>query len=269
MSEIILPEIVAVGIYNTRHSVRGREVTKTRKTSMFELELSTEAGGISYINEESSPITERLFICAKPGESRHTRLPYRCYYVHFMLSGGALYDMLNECPHYFEPSEYREYEAIFEGLCQHGNTGLLRDRLMMQSHLLRLLYLVSDEERRIALPSVPKSNNERAIRTAIDYIRTNLNADLRLSTLAERVSFSPIHFHNCFRSATGRTLRDYVEEQRIKKAINLLAGTDLTLSDIAYECGFSSQAYFSYAFKKRMHATPREYARGLLERYDK
>ena len=42
-----------------------------------------------------------------------------------------------------------------------------------------------------------------------------------------------------------------------------------SFSEIAYECGFSSQAYFSYAFKKKMKAPPREYAKRLLERYEK
>ena len=100
MNEITLPEVVAAGIYDTRDTVRGREVTRARKTVMFELELVDGAGGIAYIDRESVPITERLFVCSKPGESRHTRLPYRCHYVHFMLSGGPLYEALMAVPHF-------------------------------------------------------------------------------------------------------------------------------------------------------------------------
>ena len=64
-------------------------------------------------------------------------------------------------------------------------------------------------------------------------------------------------------------LREYVEDRRIRKAVNLLIETDLTLAEIAYECGFSSQSYFSYAFKKKMGLTPREYAKEIYNRYDK
>jgi AraC-like DNA-binding protein len=64
------------------------------------------------------------------------------------------------------------------------------------------------------------------------------------------------------------TLRDYVEEQRLRKAISLLTETGLTLSEIAFECGFSSQSYFNYAFKKRLHLTPRAYAAEVQLRYD-
>ena len=63
------------------------------------------------------------------------------------------------------------------------------------------------------------------------------------------------------------TIHEYVEEQRIKKAANMLITTDYTLAEIAYECGFSSQSYFSYAFKRKMNKTPREYAKEVFERY--
>ena len=261
------PEIVAAGIYNASLVVKNREITKNRKTTMFELELPIEDGGISYINTESAPITRDLFICAKPGQIRHTRLPYCCYYIHFLLPDGELCRRLQKCPNYIAVTDYAQYREIFESLCRHYDSCLEDEMLMLQSILLRLLYLLFKEERIFGAEKT-KKNNELAIRTAISYINENLSADLSLEALAEVVSFSPIYFHNCFRASTGKTLRAYVEEQRIRKAVSLLMGTTLTLSEIAYECGFSSQSYFSYAFKKRMKKTPRQYAAEALRRYD-
>jgi AraC-like DNA-binding protein len=63
-------------------------------------------------------------------------------------------------------------------------------------------------------------------------------------------------------------LREFVEEQRLQKAINLLISTDMTLSEIAYECGFSSQSYFSSVFKQKMKITPREYAKKIQQKYE-
>ena len=113
-----------------------------------------------------------------------------------------------------------------------------------------------------------KSGNHDAINGAITYIKANLTGDLSLNAVAEYVNLSPIHFHNCFKSATGETLHEYVQKQRIKKASNLLITTDNTLTTIAYECGFSSQSYFSYAFKRETGLTPREYTAKVFERYD-
>lgn len=91
---------------------------------------------------------------------------------------------------------------------------------------------------------------------------------MSLEKTAKEMSLSPVHFHNTFKTSVGKTLRDYVEEQRIKKAINLLQTTNYSLTKIAFECGFSSQSYFSYAFKRRMKKTPREYVREIYNQYE-
>jgi AraC-like DNA-binding protein len=48
----------------------------------------------------------------------------------------------------------------------------------------------------------------------------------------------------------------------------MLVATNFTLAEIAYECGFSSQSYFSYAFKRKMNKTPRKYAEEIFDQYE-
>jgi AraC-like DNA-binding protein len=86
--------------------------------------------------------------------------------------------------------------------------------------------------------------------------------------LSQRASFTGTYFHKLFKSSTGKTLREYVEDMRIKEAIRLMISTDMTLTQIAYECGFSSQAYFNYAFKRKMSSPPREYIKSLHKKYE-
>jgi AraC-like DNA-binding protein len=112
-------------------------------------------------------------------------------------------------------------------------------------------------------------SNRFDIDKALKYIKENLTENLSLQTVADHVMLSPIHFHNCFKSAVGKTLHEYVEEQRIKVAVNLLLTTDLTLTQIAFQCGFSSQSYFSYVFKRKMKMTPRKYVEQLNNMYEK
>ena len=102
----------------------------------------------------------------------------------------------------------------------------------------------------------------------IESIKNNLTEDLSLERLSAEAKFTPTYFHRLFKASTGKPLRDYIEEQRIKKAVNLLISTDKTLTEIAYDCGFSSQSYFSYAFKRKMKIPPREYAKSLQKEYD-
>ena len=269
MEGIVLPRIVAVGVYNASLAIKNRSVSKNRKTTMFELELATNDGGSSYIDQTSHKITENLIICAKPGQTRHTRLPFTCCYVHMIVEGGRIFDILSALPNYIEPDSPSEIQEIFSKMSAAFGTGISSDEILLQSLVLRLVYLLEKYTPSIRINHSPKRNNHAVIDETIKYINSNLTANLTLESIAHEAKFSPIYFHKLFKASVGKTLREYVEEQRIKKAIELLSSTDKTLSEIAYECGFSSQAYFNYSFKKAKKLTPREYARRLLMEYGK
>ena len=268
MNKIVLPQIVAIGVYNAQIAIKNRTISKNRKTTMFEIELPIGSGGMSYINDESHPITENMVICAKPGQIRHTRLPFKCYYIHMIVNDGYLADLLTSLPNYIDFSHTPQIKEIFISLCEHYNTGITNDDILLQSLILKLIYILSENSDSV-IRSTPKSNNHKTIESALEYINNNLSAELTLERLASAANFNAIYFHKLFKASTGKTLHEYVEDQRIKKAINLLISTNLTLTQIAYECGFSSQSYFSYAFKRRMKLTPRAYAKSIALKYEK
>ena len=268
MKKIILPQIVAIGIYNAQISIKNRTISKNRKTTMFELELPIGNGGMSYIDDESHQISENTVICAKPGQIRHTRLPFKCYYIHMIVSEGVLGDILTVLPNYIDFSDTDQIKEIFISLCEHYNTGITNDDILLQSLILKLIYILSENSASV-IKSTPKSNNHKTIERTLEYINNNLTADLTLESLASAANFNAIYFHKLFKASTGKTLHEYVEEQRIKKSTNLLISTNMTLAQIAYECGFSSQSYFSYAFKKKNGSTPREYAKKIQLKYEK
>lgn len=266
--KIELPEIVAVGIYDTQIAVKSGSVTKNRKNIMFEIELPLEEGGVSYIDSEEIPIRPNMLVCAKPGQMRHTRLPYRCYYVHMIIDGGRLLEHICATPSFIRISNPEKYRRLFLAMCTAFDSGQEEDEILLHSLVLQLIHTMLEDSARAAFSHGAKSSNREAIESTISFIHGNLTADLSLAALADRAGFSRIHFHKSFKSATGKTLRDFVEEQRIKKASNMLVSTGKTLTEIAYECGFSSQSYFSYAFKKRIGLTPREYAKKTISRYE-
>ncbi len=268
MKDIVLPEIVGVGIYSSSISAGSIKISKNRKTTMFELELPIEDGGVSYINSEFMPITPNILICAKPGQARHTKFPYKCYYIHMMLKDGYLYDRLCKMPNFIKTEKGDAYKRIFSRMCKYYDTAVEKDRIILQSMLLELVYTMESEPSVYPKYEKTKNSNNLIIERVLKYIKENPTEDLSLKNLADMVSLSPIHFHNCFKASVGKTLHDYVNEQRINKAINMLITTDKNLTEIAFECGFSSQSYFSYVFKRRMKSTPREYAKMINDRYD-
>jgi len=267
LERLILPEIVAIGIYNSNTAVKNRKITNNRKTTMFEIELPIENGGISYIDSESSPIVRNMIICAKKGQVRHTVLPYKCYYIHMIVPDGKLYDILINLPNYIPVERADYYRDKFIKLCNHYDSSFEKDEIILQSIILELIYNLNRDSEKVVKAYKAKKNNETIINNTIKYIKENLSGDLSLEKISELVHLSPNYFHKCFKQSTGKTLRDFVEEQRVKKAIYLLVSSDLSLSEIALECGFSSQAYFNFVFKRRMKETPRKYAEKFNERY--
>lgn len=265
---IILPKIVTIGIYNSQLSAKNQIITKSRHSKHFEIELPIEKGGISYIDDDARSIVPDLMICARPGQVRHTKTPYKCYYVHLILSGGELYDILNSLPNFIPLKNNEKYVKIFKQMTEYYDYAADNSEIILQGLLLQLIYMLQNEVSSLLVSRSVSNSNIEVINDIIKYIGENLTADLSLEALSVKAGFSKIHFHNTFKTATAKTLRTFVEEQRIKKAVQLLTSTKKTLTEITYECGFSSQSYFSYAFKRKMGLTPRQYARQVFERYE-
>lgn len=253
-------EIESMGIFNSKISYSDISVSHSRTARLFELELPLESEGISYIDDEQAKITTALLICAKPGQTRHTKFPFKCRYVHLAVSDAYLYKELISLPNFIEISNREMYERLFEELYKYRYS-----EIMKQSILLRMIYFLGEES-----GNKKRRDNDgrsRITDAAIEFIDNNLASDLSLEAVAKHVSISPIHFHNIFKCAVGKTLHSYIEEERIKKSVMLMQTTDMTLTEIAYRCGFSSQSYYSYVFKRKMNTTPRKYIKRLNDNY--
>ena len=133
MKDIILPQIVSVGIYNAQIAIKNKLVSNNRKTTMFEIELPISDGGTSYIDNTSHTISENIIICAKPGQMRHTKLPFMCYYIHMIINDGPLFDILSSLPNYIDLSDTCEIKEIFTLLREHYDTGIPENDILLQN----------------------------------------------------------------------------------------------------------------------------------------
>lgn len=106
-----------------------------------------------------------------------------------------------------------------------------------------------------------RANEEYTLRInrAIDYLRENLDQQLQLQDISKVACFSEFHFHRIFRAYTGETLNNYSNRLKIEKAARLLRYTQLSLTEIALDCGFSSSSTFSRAFRSGFDTSPSQY----------
>ena len=89
-----------------------------------------------------------------------------------------------------------------------------------------------------------------------------LESDLRsvhLRLIADHFSYSPNYLNHVFKSATGTTILDYITACRIDRAKDLMQTTNMRLSEIAEEIGYSHATYLSIVFKKQEGVTPKQY----------
>jgi AraC family transcriptional regulator len=88
------------------------------------------------------------------------------------------------------------------------------------------------------------------INRVIDYIEQNLDKDLLLEELARIANFSPFHFHRIFSGMMHETLNVFIQRIRIEKAAaKLVLNPRESITEIAFECGFSSSSAFARAFR--------------------
>jgi AraC family transcriptional regulator len=106
-----------------------------------------------------------------------------------------------------------------------------------------------------------RGNGEYVLRInrVIDYLRGNLDRQLKLEELAKVACFSEFHFHRIFRAVSGETLNKFTNRLRLEKAARLLRYSDQSLTDIALDCGFSSSATFSRAFRSGYGTSPSQF----------
>ena len=111
------------------------------------------------------------------------------------------------------------------------------------------------------LESVPSFNNT-FIQEVIRLVDENLqNPDFKIDDLAETMNMSRAVFYRKIKTFTGASPIDLVKEMRLKRALELLDADTYSLSEVAYQSGFSSPQYFSSVFKEQMQCTPNEYKR--------
>ncbi|MEM9509917.1 MAG: AraC family transcriptional regulator, partial [Cyanobacteria bacterium P01_E01_bin.35] len=97
------------------------------------------------------------------------------------------------------------------------------------------------------------------LKQALNYINDNLEHTIKLTDMAVMLNMSQYYFCRLFRESTGVSPYRYTIQQRVNKAKHLIENSNFPLSDIALECGFSSQSQMTHHFRKLVGATPKKY----------
>jgi two-component system response regulator YesN len=96
---------------------------------------------------------------------------------------------------------------------------------------------------------------------AKQYIAKHMNEDLSREDIASHVCLHPDYLARLFKKDTGLTISEYVLQERVALAKQMLAKTEVAITSIAYELGYGNYSHFSKMFKKATSVGPQEYRR--------
>lgn len=103
------------------------------------------------------------------------------------------------------------------------------------------------------------NNLEKPIRFLQTYISAHLDGDLSLVKLADLVHFNPSYLSRMFKRVCGENLSDYINGQKISKAIELIQNPNTKIQEAAAAVGFDSVSYFNRVFKSITGMTPKKH----------
>lgn len=101
--------------------------------------------------------------------------------------------------------------------------------------------------------------NRGIIEKTLEFIDKNYKCDIKLDSACRLAMMSKSYFSYLFREITGKTFVEYINEIRIKKALEMLISKDSSVSDICYAVGFSNICHFNRMFKRMMGVSPTAY----------
>ncbi len=143
---------------------------------------------------------------------------------------------------------YREHE-------QHSPASLLSIKGHMCTVFANLIKHTASTSR----PTAAETEKARRTRLLLTYIAQNYMHPITLADLAGLTGLSEPECSRFFRQQMNQPPFSYINNYRIERSCELLAGTDMPVSEIALRTGFNSFSYYSKRFHGIMHCTPSEY----------
>lgn len=138
-------------------------------------------------------------------------------------------------------------------------------RLITRNIELLLDYCMRFYERQFATRATANRDILSKFEGLLDtYFQSGLPQTEGLPTVkyfADKVCLSPNYFGDLFKKETGKTAQEYIRNHLIDTAKELIAGTDKSITQIAYDLGFQYSQHFNRVFKKSVGYTPVEYRR--------
>ena len=146
-------------------------------------------------------------------------------------------------------------------MIRHNRSGAA-DSFYTFGALCLFLSVVADSNRDI----LPRTEGNTYIDQAVTYIRNHISEPLQVEEIAAYVGLNRSYFCTLFKQYTGRTPLKYMQDFRLTKARHMLESSCLSVSTIAYSCGYQRPESLIHIFRQKFGVSPAVYRKQVLLR---
>ena len=153
-------------------------------------------------------------------------------------------------------NEIEEMRDVFASIFRYQQFSEVND-LILESELYRFFSILMKNCQ--IREGQEKSRKNRYVQGAVRFIRNNYFRPIKVSDIADYVGLNRSYLYTLFHAETGITLSQFIRNEKILHAKNLLRVTKLSLAEISTFLHFSSQSHFTQVFKAATGMTPQAY----------
>ncbi len=217
--------------------------------------------GIFCLNGKTTRLNSGSVVLIYPGEKNDYTFPKKSateyYWIHFSGVGAAdLLAALKLGSGTYNVGEYSAFISAMDKMAHSSAADDFTTDAFLSGTLMALLSAIS---KRIYVTDSPFSK-------VIEQMQKDGFGKMQNTDYARMCGMTEYHFIRQFKKATGLTPLRYKTKLLVNRAMEIMAMTDLNISEIAYALGFEDSLYFSRLFKKEIGISPKNYMANQIKR---
>lgn len=184
-------------------------------------------------------------------------------------AGKMAKDALRQTKNMFICAATTMSRAAIDGGLEPQSAFKLSDLYIQKSEILReptaitslMQEMVLDFAARVRALNYGNAQDSQLFQDCARYVKQHLFSRILVQDVAEHLGISKAYLSTRFHAITGKNLSQFILEQKMNEAMQLLRYSNKSIADISSHLAFSSQSHFQNAFKKQTEVTPLEYRR--------
>ncbi len=234
--------------------------TPLRRTTSYEIEFYTDGKGDSLVDGRSFPHKAGNMLICRPGSFRQSVQSFRCYFIHFTCADEDFENRyLKNLPVCMPVPDFERFKELMcdvsSAMATEGNS----DLFFVTVKFYNLICALNQVFKQVRNESNPFFHLQQNVFCAEQYVQQHFAEKMGLKEMARAANLSPNYFLTVFKGLTGKTPNRYITAVRLNEAKKRLVNTVDGMECIAEQCGFDTQGYMCYVFKKELKISPKAY----------